>query len=278
MRGREHNRCSEDGENHERWLVSYADFITLLFAFFVVMYAISQQNEGGFQDLTGTLNKVFSVQEIEEQEVVTPIEAVSMHTNALEKIDKILQDVEEQKPELEMELVSEYDPADQLIDITSRIEENTQLLIAKGLMSVKRSNYWVEIELQNEVLFASGSAQLSVRALPVLGELAKVLSSEENSLMVSGFTDNIPIDNDEFISNWELSAARAASVVRFLSRKRVSPKRMVVVGHGEFRPIADNRTRQGRKANRRIKIVLFAYPVPDDMIIKQKLANSIREP
>lgn len=230
----------EEEENLERWLVSYADFITLLFAFFVVMYSISSVNEGKYRVLSDTLIQAFKNPPRAIQPVQTGDEMAVGEPSPLSK--------KKGAPS-----------ASGALDTMAReFEFALKNLIDQDLINVDRSKSWVEIEINNSILYPSGSAQLSESAKPVLDKLAEILNRYPNPLQVEGFTDNVPIRNERFPSNWELSAARAASVVRLFQQEGVGPGRMAAIGYGEFRPVATNATPEGRTRNRRVAIVVLA--------------------
>ena len=230
----------EEEENLERWLVSYADFITLLFAFFVVMYSISSVNEGKYRVLSDTLVQAFKNPPRSIQPIKAGDEVAVGEPSALSK--------KKGSPS-----------ASGALDTMAReFEFALKNLIDQNLINVDRSKSWVEIEINNSILYPSGSAQLSESAVPVLDKLAEILNRYPNPLQVEGFTDNVPIKNERFPSNWELSAARAASVVRLFQRDGVEPGRMAAIGYGEYRPVAPNATPEGRTRNRRVAIVVLA--------------------
>jgi chemotaxis protein MotB len=267
---------SEEHENHERWLVSYADFITLLFAFFVVMYSISSVNEGKYRVLSDSIVAAFrdparSLQPIQVGELAR----TSAHPDAVIDRSRPVIDLfniplpihpEEQSgikdlqplPESRQDAVpqSGIDQASQ--DLADSIEAAMAELVDDGLIQVRRDKRWIEVEINTSILFSSGSAQLSGQAQPVLSELAGKLQPLSNVIHVEGFTDNVPINNFEFVSNWELSAARAASVVHLFTRLGIDPQRMAAVGYGEYRPVASNDTPEGRARNRRVVLVIMS--------------------
>jgi chemotaxis protein MotB len=142
--------------------------------------------------------------------------------------------------------------------IAEAVQQALGALIEKDLVVVRKTELWVEIEIKTDILFASGSADLDEAAVPVLRELAAILAPHPNRLRVEGHTDDVPISTWQFPSNWELSAARGASVLRLLVAHGLDPQRMAVIGMGEHDPRADNATAQGRNANRRVTIVLLA--------------------
>jgi chemotaxis protein MotB len=123
---------------------------------------------------------------------------------------------------------------------------------------VRRTDFWIEVEIRTDILFPSGSAQLAPYAIDVINRLGGVLAPFQNPIRVEGHTDNVPISTVAFYSNWELSAARAGSVVRVLAKNGVGPGRLAVIGFGEQRPVQSNDTSQGRNANRRVVIVILS--------------------
>jgi len=265
---------TEEHENHERWLVSYADFITLLFAFFVVMYSISSVNEGKYRVLSDSIVAAFrdparSLEPVQIGELVrTPIQSdsiidrnkpiieifkVPLPDQSLEQYDNDQDQAETSEDPLAAEGIDEA--ANRLAD---SIESAMADLIDDGLIQVRRDKRWIEVEIKTSILFPSGSAELSGNAEPVLRQLADTLRPLDNVVHVEGFTDNVPISNFEFISNWELSAARAASVVRLFAGLGIDPERMAAIGYGEYRPVASNDTEQGRAKNRRVVLVIMS--------------------
>lgn len=246
--------------NQDRWMVSYADFITLLFAFFVVMYSISQVNEGKYRTLSESLGDAFSNKEEQKQTptalgpdvidigspktVIQPIPLDNPTTNELEK-----------RRELSDEILKERR---QLADASEQLSQVLSPLINDNLVSVKKHDYWIELEMNSELLFLSGEAELSSKIVPVLKKIAEVIAPLPNMINIEGHTDNIPIDNLKFRSNWDLSSARATSVVHELVKEGINPLRLSAVGYGEFHPIADNKTEQGRFKNRRVMLVLMS--------------------
>lgn len=238
MRGRNlRRRRPEEEDKLERWMVSYADFITLLFAFFVVMYAISIVNEGNYRVLSESLEKAFKDQQEVVQRVPEPI----------------------QVGEVPRTLAPSILEAARLGEAADRIEEVLAPYIEEELVEVERNEFWIAVEMKSGILFASGSAELSAEADPILAKLAEIVREmPDNPIYIEGHTDNVPIQTAEFPSNWELSAARATSVVRRLIQSGIGPQRMAAVGYGEHHPVADNSTEAGRYRNRRVVLVLQA--------------------
>jgi chemotaxis protein MotB len=234
-------RHQEEHENHERWLVSYADFITLLFAFFVVMYSISSINEGKYRILSDSLEGVFS----QPDRSIKPIP------------------VGEERPRTTAPDIATVDEgarsetaADPLQNIAQSMREAFGDMIMKDQMTVRGNELWIEIELNSSLLFTSGDALPTDMAFNIIEKIAKILAPYDNPIHIEGFTDNLPINTAQFPSNWELSTARAASIVRMLAMDGVAPERLAAVGYGEFQPVADNALAEGRARNRRVVLVV----------------------
>lgn len=272
----------EEHENHERWLVSYADFITLLFAFFVVMYSISSVNEGKYRVLSDAIVAAFRnpARSLEPIQIGGLLRTPQQSDNPFDYKRPVIEIFKVPFPEKPVEdrLEDKHkspddassDPPDdppakeaQILDaagqkIADSIESAMAQLVREGLIEVRRDRRWIEVEIKSSILFASGNAELSAQSEPVLRELAETLKPLKNIIHVEGFTDNVPINNFEFRSNWELSAARAASVVHLFSRLGVDPQRMAAIGYGEFRPVDSNDTPEGRARNRRVVLVIMS--------------------
>jgi len=252
-------------DNHERWLVSYADFITLLFAFFVVMYSISTAREGSYRVLSDSIVRALN----------TPLLALKRESSGgVEMPDAwsagapdtgSSQAMIPLKPELLNRGLSRAEPGDAAAEsrgeidrLAGAVENRVSDFIDEELIKVERNDYWLEIEIKAQLLFASGSRVLLSDAVPVLENFASVLRDVPNLVNVEGFTDNVPIRNGRFPSNWELSAARAATVVRLFEENGIAPERLSATGYGEHRPIAGNDTPEGRARNRRVVLVVMS--------------------
>ncbi len=268
MERRRHRRkIPQDANNHDRWMVSYADFITLLFAFFVVMYSISSVNEEKYKRLTQSLGIAFSNKDTQEKafdpvQLDMPFTAIQpvLSTSSAETFKPILLGNQtpaeiEKKRELSEEILKERR---QLKQVSDQLEKDLGSFIDDNLVSVKRNDYWIELEMNSELLFLSGEASLSKKAPPVLKEITRVISGLPNAINVEGHTDNMPIDTLKFPSNWDLSSARATSVVQELVKEGINPTRLSAIGYGEFHPIGDNKLEEGRFKNRRVTLVLMS--------------------
>ncbi|MFP3516648.1 flagellar motor protein MotD [Pseudomonas sp. SIMBA_077] len=239
-------RGAQEHVNHERWLVSYADFITLLFAFFVVMYSISSINEGKYRVISQALVGVFTDTArstdpvpIGEERPLTTKPAQPLIKNS-DNTDAGLGQIEE----------------DPLKSIANDITQAFGDLITSHQLTVRGNELWVEIELNSSLLFGSGDAMPSDLAFSIIDKLATILKPFDNPIHVEGFTDNQPIRTAQYPTNWELSSARSASIVRMLAMQGVDPGRMASVGYGEFQPVANNNTPEGRALNRRVVLVI----------------------
>lgn len=262
----------EEHENHERWLVSYADFITLLFAFFVVMYSISAINEGKYRVLSEALEAAFrsNPKSMEPVEMGKPAKPDVLENRAMGRAQSVARSVtnpvalplktpiSNPRQGRSAEETNAAHAGKAMKEIAEQVEKAMAPLIEKGLIQVRRFRFWLEVEIKTNILFPSGKAELQPAALPVLRSLAAILGKYPNPVHVEGFTDNVPIKTAQFPSNWELSVARATSVVHLLSREGLNPGRMAAVGYGEWKPVAPNDTEEGRAKNRKVVLVVLA--------------------
>jgi chemotaxis protein MotB len=283
----------EDHINHEAWAIPYGDLITLLLAFFVVMYAISSINEGKFRVLSDSLQAAF-------RGTPRTLEPVQVGQKTRGSGADIAMTIVEQsmidgQPRKMLEAIhvnddnsagagaapypgagrtghaqpipSDHPIAQQLARVADELETALKSLVDANLVAVRRHEFWLEVEVKTDILFASGEAVLSDKAIPALDALASTLVKYPNPVRVEGHTDNRPINTRYYPSNWELSAARAASVVHRFARAGLAPSRLSVIGFGEYRPAKSNDTVAGRDANRRVVIVILAgegAPAPSD--------------
>jgi len=266
--------------NHERWIVSYADFITLLFAFFVVMYSISSVNEGKYRVLSQTLTNAFQ----ETGRSLDPIQVGDTTRRSgdmigTERDSALIQTENRMGPgtytdEGRNGQKQDASIADMPVEerqrmsfLAATIEDMLAAYVEQDLVEVSYTENRVMVNMKDKMLFASGSAQLSNTAVTALRDISRVLATVPNAIQVEGNTDNRPIHTDEFPSNWELSAARAASVVHLLTRFGVDPGRLSAIGYGEFRPAADNDSEEGRAKNRRVTLVILGMNGSPDRLI-----------
>ncbi len=258
----------EEHANHEAWAIPYGDLITLLLAFFVVMYAVSSVNEGKYRVLADSLSSALGgpprslkpIQIGDKPEKGTQTESM-FNTVTLRGFEQERSGIAANTPGARMGGDS-TDPgssdAESLRQMADEVQTAMGDLIDQQLVIVHRNEQWLEIEINTDILFPSGVAQISPTARPVLARLAEVLKPFPHKLRIEGHTDNMPISTVAFPSNWELSAARAATVVHLFMQEGVDAHRMTVAGMGEFHPVAGNDTPQGRDRNRRVVIVVLA--------------------
>ncbi|MEW8116992.1 MAG: flagellar motor protein MotD [Candidatus Thiodiazotropha sp.] len=259
--------------NHERWIVSYADFITLLFAFFVVMYSISSVNEGKYRVLSQTLTEAFQ----ENSRSVDPIQVGEINRNSgnmagLEQDNALIQTEQiqgpgtYQDPGLDMEKMPSNE-TQRLSFLAATIEDMLSDYVDQELVDVSFTEDRVIVNMKDKMLFPSASAHLSREAVNALRSISRVLNTVPNQIQVEGNTDNRPINTKEFPSNWELSAARAASVVHLMTRMGIGAQRLSAVGYAEHRPVADNGSESGRAKNRRVSLIIMGMNGSEDRII-----------
>ena len=244
-------RRTRDEQHNDRWVVSYADFITLLLAFFVVMYSVSSVNEGKFRIVSESLEGVFRGVDYS----FDPIQVGDIEAR-MDRRDIGLVDQQPSVDSSKSVITLNDEEAKELQQIQFDAKKRFQELIADGELSVSSTRLWLEIEIQSSLLFASGSAVPSIDADPILEAVAEILKRYDNPLHVEGFTDDRPMQSTLYPSNWELSAARAAGVVRMLNHFGVEPARMAAVGYGQYQPKVSNVTARGRSKNRRVKIIV----------------------
>jgi len=275
----------EDHVNHEAWAIPYGDLVTLLLAFFVVMYAVSSVNEGKYRVLSDSLVAAFrgaprSMEPIQtgafqvraDQELQTGLPRTLVPFE-VDRPPGMFEEAEDPAEELGAEPGAGLGPADGSgLDrgedgesswvVIERLEDEVLQamapLIDADMISVRRVSYWLEVEINTNFLFASGSSTVASEAVPVIRQLAGLLHNAGVRLQVEGHTDSVPISTAQFPSNWELSAGRAASVVHLMSAYGINPGYMAAVGYGEHRPVADNNSADGRRKNRRVVIIVMS--------------------
>lgn len=236
----------DEDDNPDRWLISYADFITLLFAFFVVMYAISTVNISKYDALTNSMGTAFS----------------GNQANSFTK-PKIELDTREKKSIIKplplSHIYQERAKRDQenMAKMGLEISNKLSPLILDNKVQVMQNNLGVRIDINDSLLFSSGSADLASSAKGVIIEIANILKDNQRIIQVEGHTDNTPIHNASFYSNWELSAVRATTVVRMLSETGIQESRLSAVGYGSTKPITTSDTDFGRAKNRRVSIMIL---------------------
>lgn len=240
----------EEHENGERWLISYADFITLLFAFFVVMYSISAVNEGKLKVLGDSISTAFNP--------FVPFSATKIRI---------------------VETQSGTQPNEQAFDIGiltfRKLKEGIRDIDKDEKIRVENDARGLAIRLPDEMVFESGKAEILPQFNETLRKIAGMLKDMPNHLQIEGHTDNIPINTPAFPSNWELSTTRSVVILRSLLSYAIDPNRLSAAGYAEFKPIASNDTPEGRAKNRRVEIIVLnpareqAVPVMDSPLDSQ---------
>ena len=250
----------EEHLNAEAWAIPYGDLITLLLAFFVVMYSMSSVNEGKYRILSDSLVAAFRG----APRTITPItsakdtargtQLAGVRPTALLK----LRDPRPEPSRPESRKGGADAPATPpLTRMAQQVRGALQGMIDGRQVEVRQTDRQLEVEIKADILFASGQAALAPGALPVIDQLAAILAPFPHAIRVEGHTDDLPIRTAAYPSNWELSSARAAHVVRQLMDQGVAPDRLQVAGYGAQRPVGDNRAVAGRNANRRVVVVVM---------------------
>jgi chemotaxis protein MotB len=242
-RPRRAQRSGGSGDNHERWLITYADLITLLMIFFVVMYAVSKVDQTKFQTLSLSLSQALQTNHRIQLEG-----APSVLPNAASPAAKTMQEKREEEQK-------------KLDDLKKRLEGYVQEQGLSGQVNVLETGRGVQLTLNDAALFDSGSAEVKAEAVRLLNGLAPFLKLVGNPIAVEGHTDDVPIRNARFRSNWELSSQRAINVLHVFEAAGVPHERLSAEGYADTKPLVPNDSEQNRAANRRVNlIVLREFP------------------
>jgi chemotaxis protein MotB len=266
----------EEHVNAEAWAIPYGDLITLLLAFFVVMYSMSSVNEGKYRILSDSLVAAFrgAPSTTAPINVGEPAKGKGGDAHLSGVSPTALMKLKDPRPLPEADDPgrsgrgdggpgagpARHDSREALFYMADEVRKALQSLIDRKMVKVRQSALTLEVEIRTDILFPSGVATVDPQAVPVIQKVADILKPFPNAIRVEGHTDNRPISTALFPSNWELSAARAANVVQLFTRSGIDSQRMEVLGLGENRPVADNATIEGRNANRRVVIVVVQEP------------------
>ena len=238
-------------ENHERWLISYADFITLLFALFVVMFAATQADKSKAKAFSDAVKEA-----LEHGQLSSAISVVlgrGKHEAAKPSPNSSPEAVRESQPP-----AAPPHPAD-LVQSLSTLQHGLDAELKTGKVQVSLEQRGLVVSLREGTFFASGDDAIATNSLPIIAKIAQVIQSVSNPLRLEGHTDSQPIHNSRFHSNWELSTARAiATLELFRQRFGIPPERMSVGGYAENAPVDVNSTEEGRSHNRRVDVVLLS--------------------
>lgn len=251
---------SQDGaeeveEGAPRWMATFADLVTLLMCFFVLLFSMSSTQQESFKELIKSLKSALGVQQVPE---AGTREGLTMH-QVPEKAD----------PE-EAEAVDEAGGMvqNEIDDIVSDVRELIMFNQLGGMVKVEGDETGAVITISDVILFPAGSATMSGQGLRIMKKIANVLSQFRYHIKIAGHTDTTPIRTALYPSNWELSADRACEVVRFLTSQGINPQMMSAVGYSEYHPIATNDTNEGRSQNRRVEIIYERQAI-EQRVIKQ---------
>lgn len=251
---------SHGGGGDERWLVSYADFITLLMVLFVVLYSMSQVDVARYRELAVGLRAAFDGN---APDIVNP------------EIDLGgLSDSEAPAPIIVAGIPSvPTNPA----EVAGQLTDMLAVSDLGSMVSVQNNVEGVLISVSEKLLFVEGTAELQPDAYPVLDTVVAMIRSIENEIRVIGYTDNSPPLDTRYLSNWELSVARALTIVTYLQEAEISPARLVAMGRGEYRPLFENDTPEHRALNSRAEIIIV-YPLTSDSINLDLLEETQSDP
>ena len=260
----------EEHQNHEAWAIPYGDLVTLLLAFFVVMYAMSSVNEGKYRVLSDSLTEAFHGTRHPPEPASAGDDPASPIEMPISAAHRLIVSGQQGGPQVAAVAAAAVVPATappvdpdtanssaQLDSIADQVSAAMGPLVQTGAVRVRRYQTWIAVDISTDILFGSGVARLSGAAVPVLQHLADTLKPFPNAIRVEGHTDDRPINTAAFPSNWELSAARAASVVHLFMDRGLAPDRLAVMGFGPYRPAASNLAPAGRNANRRVAVVIL---------------------
>ncbi|MBP2032293.1 chemotaxis protein MotB [Clostridium algifaecis] len=238
------NKKPDEGPSAERWMLSYADFMTLLMIFFVVMYAMSQVDQTKYNQLSQSLSIAMGG----GKTVIGADNTSSVKDNVKE-----IQDIQQQNQSQGEAKVE----ANNLKQLKKQVD---QYLNKNGLsngVSTKVDERGLVVSINNTLFFDTGKAEIKPDIQTKLIGIGKIVNQLGNSIRVEGHTDNVPISNSSYQSNWQLSTIRASNVTQFLQDKvGVNPEKLTSVGYGQYRPVADNSTEANRAKNRRVDIII----------------------
>ncbi|MBK6319864.1 MAG: flagellar motor protein MotB [Dehalococcoidia bacterium] len=230
-------------ENHERWIVSYADMLTLLFALFVVLYATSDANPQKLQSVHNSIEQAFSI---------GVLQGSNGSSAVLNNGGGITPSINEIK-------------SNNLVALEASLGGFAEANNLEGKIQIRSDADSITISLADNLLFDSGSADLRAGSQDVLMQVAGALKGLPNEMRIEGHTDNVPVNSADFATNWELSAARASRVLRFMREQGgLTANSLFLAGYADTRPFADNSTPEGRALNRRADIVIL-YPTLEDL-------------
>lgn len=236
---------SNSNDYINRWVISYADFVTMLLALFMVMFATTSMGDTKIKDVNKSIQKVFTGKSIEGVKTEQNVKNVVQGGKQEGKVENVGNTI--------------LDGQNGILDSQQLIEEFKKDITLNNSVKILKEPRGVVIRLNDTMLFDPGSAIIKPEAMAALDKIAVSLDKFKNPVVIEGHTDSIPIRNDKFPSNWELSTARATNIISYLTRKyKFPPSRLSAVGYGEYMPIDKNNTPQGRAKNRRVDIIVLS--------------------
>ena len=238
----QNNEAAEEGA--PTWIVTFADLMSLLLCFFVLLLSFSEMDRQKYREVAGSMANAFGVQR--KERVFESPKGTRVIARAFDREKLATRDKEEIGKEQKKQIAKEVKEA---------IEAKFQNL--KDLIEIEPGEHQVVIRMMGETAFDSGEARIRQEMLPLLKKIASVLKGTTGEIVIAGHTDNVPVSGIKFRSNLQLSVERAARVTEFLmAQEAISPKRISAVGFGKYRPLASNDTNEGRKRNRRVEIII----------------------
>lgn len=277
---RKRYRLHLQGREHlDRWLISYADYMTLIFALFVVLYSAALVNKDKYRAVIDGMSQAFSVVPVHSDSLLDgqsnvlfdPVGPVS---------SSLSHGVSPPASQAPISNVPMLQDGTSLAQLEVQLQQNLAALLDAGVVKLTRDEHWLAIELSSGLLFSSGSAFLGSNATPVINTLSGILKPVDNYVRVRGYTDNQQINNELYRSNWALSAARAEAVLTRLIAEGIAPPRLAFEAYGEFSPVADNRSEQGRLQNRKVVVAIsrFAWRAPAPIVANPKKSDPVAAP
>ncbi|MFQ2222969.1 flagellar motor protein MotB [Aeromonas enteropelogenes] len=277
---RKRYRLHLQGREHlDRWLVSYADYMTLIFALFVVLYSVALVNKDKYRAVIDGMSQAFSVMQSPKDGLLEG-QGDSLLSNPVSAAPSILDGATAPAPSLApVSGVPVLQDGTTLAKLDLQLQENMGSLVDAGIVKLTQDENWLTIELSAGLLFGSGSAFLGTNAAPVINTISSILKPVDNYVRVRGYTDNQQIHNEIFRSNWALSAARAEAVLNGLIANGIAPERLAFEAYGEFSPFADNGSEQGRVQNRKVVVAVskFAWVPPAPAKVSPRTVEPVPE-
>jgi chemotaxis protein MotB len=271
-------RHTIEHDNVNRWLVSYADYMTLMFALFVVLYAMAMVNEKPFESITESFGRVFQADNHEAKNRGHGDSVLMVNTSKTNKrlygngvLDIAGPEVLDHEKNLSN--ISDAQVGNNLTSLEEALHTALYDLVESGFAQLQIDGDWLEIELNSGLLFPSGSSSATLSAEAIMSAIYDVIGSASNFIRVRGYTDNQAINNEIYSSNWELSVFRATAILRVLETLGLNPARMAIEGYGQYYPTEDNVTEQGRARNRKVVIAISKYGLEKRNLLKTPTIN-----